>query len=132
MVDHVQGSGGPAIAVEIITENFIHCLLKGLHKAPRLSHERGMSNKDVDFMVSPYGCFGTQHQACLDANIPVIVVRKTEAASTIPNTRNSSMLRTHRGGRHDHGHEGGRSSRVGAPSAGFHERAETTGKMTER
>ena len=33
----------PRIAVEIITENFIHCLLKGLHKAPRLSTISGMS-----------------------------------------------------------------------------------------
>ena len=74
----------PRIAVEIITENFIHCLLKGLHKAPRLSRERGMSNKDVDCMVSPYGCFGTPHQACLDANIPVIVVRENKSCLNHP------------------------------------------------
>ena len=74
----------PRIAVEIITENFIHCLLKGLHKAPRLSTSRGMSNQDVDCMVSPYGCFGTPHQACLDANIPVIVVRENKSCLNEP------------------------------------------------
>lgn len=74
----------PRIAVEIITENFIHCLLKGLHKAPRLSRERGMSNKDVDCMVSPYGCFGAPHQACLDAGIPVIVVRENRSCLNHP------------------------------------------------
>jgi hypothetical protein len=58
--------------------------LKGLHKAPRLSRERGMSNKDVDCMVSPYGCFGTPHQACLDANIPVIVVRENKSCLNHP------------------------------------------------
>ncbi len=66
----------PRIAVEIITENFIHCLLKGLHKASHLSTRDGLSNRDVDCMVSPYGCFGAPHQACLDAGIPVIVVRE--------------------------------------------------------
>jgi hypothetical protein len=74
----------PRIAVEIITENFIHCLLKGLHKAPRLSHESGMSCREIDCMVSPYGCFGEPHQACLDANIPVIVVRENKSCLNHP------------------------------------------------
>ncbi|MCF7730243.1 MAG: DUF3326 domain-containing protein [Akkermansiaceae bacterium] len=74
----------PRIAVEIITENFIHCLLKGLHKAPRLSKTSGMSNRDVDCMVSPYGCFGAPHQACLDAGIPVIVVRENRSCLNEP------------------------------------------------
>ncbi|MDD5090885.1 MAG: DUF3326 domain-containing protein [Candidatus Wallbacteria bacterium] len=74
----------PRQAVEIITENFIHCILKGLHKAPRLSRERGLSVRDVDCMVSPYGCFGTPHQACLDAGIPVIVVRENRSVLKCP------------------------------------------------
>lgn len=74
----------PRIAVEIITENFVHCLLKGLHKAPRLSTSSGMSNQDIDCMVSPYGCFGAPHQACLDANIPVIVVRENTCCLNEP------------------------------------------------
>ena len=74
----------PRIAVEIITENFIHCLLKGLHKAPRLSTTSGLSNRDVDCMVSPYGCFGAPHQACLDAGIPVIVVRENKSCLKEP------------------------------------------------
>jgi len=74
----------PRIAVEIITENFIHCLLKGLHKAPRLGTTRGLSNRDVDCMVSPYGCFGVPHQACLDAGIPVIVVRENTSCLNEP------------------------------------------------
>ena len=35
-------------------------------------------------MVSPYGCFGTPHQACVDANIPVIVVRKNRSCLSHP------------------------------------------------
>jgi hypothetical protein len=74
----------PRMAVEIITENFVHCLLKGLHQAPRISYERGMHVKDVDCMVSPYGCFGTPHQACLDARVPVIVVRENRSCLNLP------------------------------------------------
>jgi len=73
----------PRMAVETVTENFIHCLLKGLHKAPRISYESGMGVKDVDCMVSPYGCFGVPHQACLDARIPVIVVRENRCCLNI-------------------------------------------------
>lgn len=74
----------PRMAVETITENFIHCLLKGLHRAPRISRERGMSVHDVDCMVSPYGCFGVPHQACLDAQVPVIVVRENRCCLNHP------------------------------------------------
>ena len=74
----------PRMAVETVTENFIHCLLKGLHKAPRISHEKGISVQDVDGMVSPYGCFGVPHQACLDAHVPVIVVRENKSCLSHP------------------------------------------------
>jgi hypothetical protein len=74
----------PRMAVEIVTENFIHCLLKGLHKAPRVNYERGMSVHEVDCMISPYGCFGVPHQACLDAGIPVIVVRENRSCLNHP------------------------------------------------
>jgi hypothetical protein len=73
----------PRQAVEIITENFVHCLLKGLHKAPRLDYDRGLSVHDVDAMVSPYGCFGPPHKACLDAGIPVIVVRENKSCLNV-------------------------------------------------
>jgi len=74
----------PRMAVEIITENFIHCLLKGLQKAPRINYERGMGVKDVHCMVSPYGCFGVPHKACLDAGIPVIAVRENKCCLNHP------------------------------------------------
>ena len=35
-------------------------------------------------MVSPYGCFGAPHQACLDAGIPVIVVRENKSCLNHP------------------------------------------------
>jgi hypothetical protein len=77
----------PRMAVEIVTENFIHCLLKGLHRAPRISYEKGLGVQDVDCMVSPYGCFGVPHQACLDAGVPVIVVRENITCLKHPERR---------------------------------------------
>jgi len=74
----------PRMAVEIITENFIHCLLKGLQKAPRINYEKGIRVKDVHCMVSPYGCFGVPHKACLDAGIPVIAVRENKCCLNHP------------------------------------------------
>ena len=88
----------PRMAVEVITENFIHCVLKGLHKAPQLSKVRGLSVADVDFMVSPYGCFGRPHQACIDAGVPVIVVRENTSALNYPEKRRVYLRRKLSGG----------------------------------
>ncbi len=74
----------PRMAVETITENFIHCVLKGLHKAPRLNSKRGLGVEDVDCMISPYGCFGPPHKACLEAGIPVIVVKENRSVLNHP------------------------------------------------
>lgn len=65
----------PRIAPEAISLCYLHCVLKGLNRAPRIS-ESGLFVQDIDVMVSPYGCFGRPHQECLKANIPVIVVRE--------------------------------------------------------
>jgi hypothetical protein len=66
----------PRVAPEVISQCYLHCVLKGLHRAPRMG--RGLSAEDVDFMVSPYGCFDRSHIACLGNDIPVIVVRENK------------------------------------------------------
>lgn len=65
----------PREAAEVLSTAYIHCVFKGLHKAPRIS-DRGLSVRDVDCMVSPFGCIGRPHKACLKANIPVIIIRE--------------------------------------------------------
>lgn len=65
----------PRIAPEAISFCYLHCVLKGLNRAPRIS-TRGLSVEDIDAMVSPDGCFGPPHRACLEAGIPVVVVRE--------------------------------------------------------
>ena len=67
----------PRIAPEAISFCYLHCVLKGLNRAPRMS-SKGLSVNDIDVMVSPDGCFGPPHEACFKANIPVIVVRENK------------------------------------------------------
>lgn len=72
----------PRIAPEVVSVAFMHCILKGLHKAPCIS-DRGLSNKDIDFMVSPYGCIGRPHEACYTVDIPIIVVKENKCCLDI-------------------------------------------------
>lgn len=65
----------PRMAPEAISFCYLHCVLKGLNRAPRMS-KSGLSVDDIDVMVSPYGCFGKPHKACLERDIPVIIVRE--------------------------------------------------------
>ncbi len=67
--------------MEVITENFVHCVLKGLHRAPRIakSLNQGITASSVDAMISPMGCFGRPHKACLKQGIPIIVVRENKS-----------------------------------------------------
>lgn len=77
----------PRIAPEAISFCYLHCVLKGLNRAPRIS-ETGLAVSDIDVMVSPDGCFGKPHHACLIANIPVIVVRENKTiCSEQPHSR---------------------------------------------
>lgn len=64
----------PHIAPEMISMCFLHCILKGLYKAPRISN-KGLSYKDVDVMISPMGCWGEPHKICQRQGIPIIVVK---------------------------------------------------------
>ena len=64
----------PEMAAEAISNCFLHCVLKGLHKAPRIG--KGVSVDDIDVMVSPFGCWGRPHYACEEAGIPIIMVKE--------------------------------------------------------
>ncbi len=64
----------PALAAEVVSLAFLHCIMKGLHKAPQIG--KGWSVEDVDVMVSPYGCWGRPHEACKESEIPIIIVKE--------------------------------------------------------
>lgn len=74
----------PRMSAEMVSVSYLHCILKGLWRAPRLimprltletecTYYQGMRYDEIDFMVSPY-CWGDPHNACVDKNIPVIMV----------------------------------------------------------
>jgi hypothetical protein len=65
----------PTIAAEAISQCYIHCVFKGLHKAPRIS-DTGLSVNDIDCLVSPLKCYGRPHKACEKAGIPIITVKE--------------------------------------------------------
>ncbi len=64
----------PRRAAECISLCYLHCVLKGLHKAPRIG--KGLSVDDIDCLITPLGCAGPPHRACLERGIPVIAVRE--------------------------------------------------------
>jgi len=68
----------PRMSAEMVSLTYLHCILKGLHKAPRIDYEKGLSVDDVDFMISPINCVGEPHRACIEAGIPVIAVRENK------------------------------------------------------
>ncbi len=61
-------------APEVCSSCYIHCVLKGLHQAPRIG--RGISRSSVSCLISPVGCVGRPHKACFEARIPVIGVEE--------------------------------------------------------
>lgn len=66
----------PRIAPEAISLCYFHCVLKGLHKAPRI--DKGLSVKDIDCLITPVNCIGRPHRACLKAGIPIIAVKENQ------------------------------------------------------
>ncbi len=72
----------PRIAAEAISVCYLHCVLKGLNRAPIIG--RGLSVADVDFMVAPWGCAGPAHEACVAHNVPVIEVRENKTVLSLP------------------------------------------------
>jgi len=63
-------------AAEVISSCYLHCVLKGLHKAPAICHHNhGIGVDDIDALVTPHNCWGRPHNACRKAGIPIIAVR---------------------------------------------------------
>lgn len=65
------------MAPEIISKSFCFCILKGLHSAPMISNNNdGIGVDDINFLLTPHGCWGNPHIACDNRNIPIIVVNE--------------------------------------------------------
>lgn len=74
----------PRKAAEIVSVSYLHCVLKGLHRAPRIDLNSGLSIDDIDVLVSPINCVGRPHQACMKAGVPVIAVRENKTVLNDP------------------------------------------------
>ncbi len=74
----------PRLAAEFVSVSYLHCILKGLHKAPRISYTSGISVNDVDCLISPINCIGVPHRLCLDRKIPIIAVKENKTCLNDP------------------------------------------------
>lgn len=71
-----RGVFEPRLAPVAGSIRHIHCVLKGLHKSPRIvSYENGFNAKDVSCVLIPDGCVGLPVLACIEQRIPVIAVK---------------------------------------------------------
>lgn len=68
----------PRMAAEMISLSYLHCVFKGLHKAPRIDYDSGLSVDDIDFLITPPYCVGPPHHACMEAGIPIIAVKENK------------------------------------------------------
>jgi len=77
----------PELSAEFISNFYLQCILKGLWRAPRICTEKEgqrLNVNDIDFLVSPYGCIGEPHKACLEYDIPVIMVKENTCVMKDP------------------------------------------------
>jgi hypothetical protein len=80
----------PRLSAEMVSVSYLHCVLKGLARAPlprtgRVSWTPALlSIADFDFLVTPDDCFGAPHVACLERGIEVIVVRENTSVLEKP------------------------------------------------
>ncbi len=71
----------PRMAAEILSETYLHSVLKGLHRAPQIGP--GLSVKDIDFLISPDGCWGYPHNAAQEAGITILFVENNKTVLDI-------------------------------------------------
>ncbi len=75
----------PRLAAEAVSLTFVQCMLKGLHRSPRIvsdadaMRESGvLTAADVSCLVIPDKCVGLPTLAALEHGIPVIAIREND------------------------------------------------------
>lgn len=73
----------PRKSAEIVSITFLHSILKGLHKSPKIINNLTIPNTsglltvaDISCLIIPDGCIGLPTLAALEQGIPVIAVRE--------------------------------------------------------
>ncbi len=85
MLEISLGIVDPRMAAEAVSASFLHCVLKGLHRSPRIITNRMlftqpsvMTAADISCIVIPDGCVGLPTLAALEQGIPVIAVKENK------------------------------------------------------
>jgi len=73
----------PRMAAEAVSLTFLQCILKGLHRSPRIVTDRDtllresvLTVEDISCLIIPDGCIGLPTLAALEQGIPVIAVEE--------------------------------------------------------
>ena len=75
----------PRKSAEAVSTTYLHCILKGLHKSPRIIANPSLQGSsglltatDISCLVIPDGCVGLPTLAAIEQGIPVISVRENK------------------------------------------------------
>ena len=75
----------PRKAAEAVSTTYLHCILKGLHRSPKIvdlnksnTRREVLSVEDISCLVIPEGCLGLPTLAALEQGIHVIVVTENK------------------------------------------------------
>lgn len=73
----------PRMSAEVVSSCYIHSILKGLHRSPKIIKEKELfhepeiiSSSDISCLVIPENCIGLPTLAALEQGIPVISVHE--------------------------------------------------------
>jgi len=85
LLDLDLGVVDPRKAAEAVSMTFLHSILKGLHKSPRIvtdislfDQPNTLSASDISCLIIPDGCIGLPTLAAIEQGIPVIAVKENK------------------------------------------------------
>lgn len=85
ILDLEVGVVDPRKSAETVSVTYLHCILKGLHRSPRIIAEQQVLNQpgvlnvsNISCLIIPYGCVGLPTLAALEQGIPVIAVKENK------------------------------------------------------
>jgi len=85
IMDLEAGIVDPCKSAEAVSLTFLHCILKGLHKSPKIITDNALFDargvltaSDVSCLIVPDGCIGLPTLAALEQGIPVIAVKENK------------------------------------------------------
>lgn len=85
VLDLYLGVVDPRKAAELVSVTFLHSILKGLHKSPKIVKDHSMfsspgvlSASDISCVIIPDGCFGLPTLAAIEQGIPIIAVKENK------------------------------------------------------